>query len=310
MKPRIDAHDPVYRARLTDVLREHYFNPVADGYLETEEGRNELNDHLSHRYEQAVDHVVPWLQRAGELDTRSIIEVGSGTGSSTLALAQVAREVNCFEIHQGSIAVALERLKFWGVSNVRVNATLFDRECEFVRLGAAADVIVFYAVLEHMTAQECLDALTLAWELLPAGGLLVVAETPNRLSMVDEHTSWLPFFAQLPRPIQVRYAERSPREHFRWAIANAAQSGSAAAELMMTRWGNGISFHEFELAIGPGIHDAIVLDGYEREIKKLVPVSSIDLHLQSLFDEFGVKAHRAFTRRTMYLVARKPSSGL
>jgi hypothetical protein len=40
------------------------------------------------------------------------------------------------------------------------------------------------------------------------------------------------------------------------------------------------SFHEFELAIGPGVYDRIVLDGYEPEITSLFAVSPIDRTLQ------------------------------
>jgi ubiquinone/menaquinone biosynthesis C-methylase UbiE len=248
---------------------------------------------------------VPWLQRKFDFTGKAIIEVGSGTGSSTLALAHMAQVVECYEIHQGSIAVARERLDFFDIKNVCFHTTAFDNNCEFVRTGGKSDAIVFYAVLEHMTHRECLDVLSLAWQILNPGGIIVVLETPNRFSMLDEHTSWLPFFSQLPREIQVRYAARSPREQFRSVIADAATEGSDSALDVMTRWGSGISFHEFELAIGDRIHDSIVLDGYEREMTEFMPISGIDRTLQAIFKEYKVNAHRAFTRRFLYFVAQK-----
>ena len=305
MRGRVDVHDPVYRDRVSAVLKQHYFTHVEEGYLDTDLGRNMLADHVARRYEQVIQSIVPWLEQKYDLSGRSMIEIGSGTGSSTLALAQVAQSVTCFEIHAGAIAVARERLQFWGMENARINEALFDTECEFVRAGGTADAIVFYAVLEHMTLQECLDALRLAWSVLRPGGILLVAETPNRLSVMDEHTSRLPFFTQLPRELQVLYAPRSPRRDFRWAIAAAARESTEAALMMMTRWGVGVSFHEFELAIGDEIHQAITLDGYEPEITNIFPVTDVDTTLVYQFKSVGVSAHRAFTRRMMYFVAEK-----
>lgn len=302
----IDTSNPAYRARLTDALKEHYFRgQVAEGYLDSPEGQVTLNDHLHGRSELAARHVVPWLRRRFELSSMTLIEVGSGTGSATLALAGEAKSVECYEIHAGSLAVAAERLSFWGIENVRLQAALFDERCALVQQGGHADAVVLYATLEHMTLDECLSVLALSWRVLRPGGILVVAETPNRLNMVDEHTSWLPFFSQLPRALQVKYAPKSPREEFRWAIAHAGESGPEQAMEAMTRWGSGISFHEFELAIGSDIHDMIVLDGYEPEITGLFPLNPIDRTLESIFAQFGIKAHRAFTRRQMYFVVQK-----
>jgi ubiquinone/menaquinone biosynthesis C-methylase UbiE len=291
---------------MRQALEKNYFVGVLDGYLDTEEGKNSLADHTAGRYQIAADQVMPWLHRKFDLSERTVIEIGSGTGSSTLALAQVARSVECYELNQYATAVARERLDFWGITNVHFHSTLFDEKCELVQSGGTATAIMLYAALEHMTHEECLAILALSWRILRPGGILVIAETPNRFSFVDEHTSLLPFFSQLPREIQVRYAVRSPRDDFRWAIAEAGREGHEKALEAMTRWGSGISYHEFELGIGQDVHQFVVLDGYEPEITNIVPVSEIDTILQTVFKQFGVQAHRAFTRRSLYLVLQKP----
>jgi protein-L-isoaspartate O-methyltransferase len=302
----VDPHDTEYVACMQRSLARHYFNHVSPNYLETQLGKDNMRDHVSRRYEWAAHHVMPWLARRFDLSPMTVIEIGSGTGSSTLALAQVAAAVECYELHDGATAVARDRLSFWGTPNVQCHSVLFDKRCRFIKKGGRADAILLYATLEHMYAEECLDILALGWRILRPGGFMAIAETPNRLSMLDEHTSLLPFFSQLPREIQVRYAPRSPRDDFRWAIADAAHRGHGKALDMMTRWGSGVSYHEFELALGDEVHSWIVLDGYEPEIAEIFPVTAIDTTLQDLFQQLDVRAHRAFTRRNLFFVLQKP----
>jgi 2-polyprenyl-3-methyl-5-hydroxy-6-metoxy-1,4-benzoquinol methylase len=56
------------------------------------------------------------------------------------------------------------------------------------------DLIVFFAVLEHMTPIECLSSLNIYWRKMKLGALLAAIETPNRLWFYDGHTARLPFF--------------------------------------------------------------------------------------------------------------------
>jgi ubiquinone/menaquinone biosynthesis C-methylase UbiE len=219
-----------------------------------------------------------------------MVEIGSGTGSSTLAFAHAVGSTECYELDNHSTAVALERLAFWGIENVYFNSVLFsvlfDEECPFVQSGSQADGVILFATLEHMAHEEALRVLSLSWRIVRPGGIIIVADTPNRFSIIDQHTSWLPFFAQLPRAIQVLYSAKSPREQFRRAIADASKLSQTQALNAMVRWGSGISFHEFELAIGDGVHEYIVLDGYEPEIARLIPISEIDTTLKMIFHAF------------------------
>jgi ubiquinone/menaquinone biosynthesis C-methylase UbiE len=302
----LDINNEKYAARMREVLNEHYYAGMPQGYLETECGKQDLHAHVRERYRIAARHVVPWLSQRFDLSSMSAIEVGSGTGSSTLALAEKMKSIDCYELYPSSRAIASARLGFWGIGNVEFHATLFDEQCDYVRSGGRTDAVLLYATLEHMTAEECLAVLALSWRVLRSHGILIVAETPNRFCMVDHHTSWLPFFSQLPREIQVLYAPRSPREDFRQAIAEAGRRGRAEALEAMTRWGSGISFHEFELAIGNEVHSQIVLDGYEPEITSIFPVGAMDSALQALFEQFRVSVNRAFTRSSMFFVVEKP----
>jgi len=307
----IDVHDATYVARMKKVLRKHYYHESGEEFLESDCGKRDLKHHLSERYEMAANHVVPWLKSRYNLTAWNVIEVGSGTGSSTLALSQSVQSITCFEISRNSTAIATERLACWDVQNVKFVDELFDRKCRFVKSGRRADAILLFATLEHMTHKECLSILEVAWETVAPGGALIVADTPNRFSFVDEHTAWLPFFASLPREIQVAYAKHSPREDFRSSIDRAQKAwpsfwGKRAA-YAMTRWGSGISYHEFELAIGMDVHRYVTLDGMEPEITSLIPIDEIDEGLRTLLAKYSSHVHRAFSRRSFYLVLEKPA---
>ena len=74
-----------------------------------------------------------------------------------------------------------------------------------------ADMVLLFAVLEHLTQEERIRYLSFIWhEILRPGGYLIVVDTPNRLSYFDEHTSVMPFFHLLPPYLALRYFDRSP----------------------------------------------------------------------------------------------------
>ena len=171
-------------------------------------------EHTYARYLRFAEHVVPWVRSVADISNATVIEVGSGTGSATLAFAPHVGRILCYDIAEASIAAAKERMNYFGVKNVSFEGELFHQNCRFAKDGEGADVVLLIAVLEHMTFAEFEAVLRLSWDRLRPGGILVVAETPNRLSVVDYHTSWINFFQWLPEEIKLRYLDRSPREHF------------------------------------------------------------------------------------------------
>lgn len=237
-------------AQLHETLREHYFRNVRyssgltyDKYLETPEGRGDCADHTVNRLFGFRTTVIPWLDTLKPLSTGRVLEIGSGTGCSTLALAEQGASVIGVDIDEPSLIVARKRAELYGVSCRLVN----DNAVNIGRFaGEPFDFIIFFAALEHMTIDERIRSIGLAWEMLPPGGLLVVIETPNRLWFTDEHTSLLPFFHWLPDEMAFRYAERSPRTNF----YRFGRSVQGEVPMAFHRLGRGVSFHEFELAMG------------------------------------------------------------
>lgn len=230
----------------TAVLRQ----ALLDGFLPAEragtpEGRADLENHLHARLAHDRRYVVPWLDSIRPLQGLRILEIGCGTGSSTVALAEQGAAVAGLDLDAAGLRIAEQRLRLYDLP-----AELFLGNAESLPAELSArtfDVVVFYASLEHMLYAERIAALRRAWELLPAGGLLAVIEAPNRLWYYDHHTSHLNFFFWLPEELAVPYAQFSPRASL---CAEVAGGGAAAAERLQ-RAGRGVSYHELELALGP-----------------------------------------------------------
>jgi SAM-dependent methyltransferase len=242
---RFRTPHPAGMADLRRVLIESYFCQMPKGYLETSLGHDDLRDHLSGRLDTARMSVVPWLDDARRLDGATILEIGCGTGSSTLALAEQGAAVTGVDIDEGSLAAATERCRCHGVDAKFMVAN--GRDVAEILEGQHFDVIVFYASLEHMTVSERIAALGGAWDRLRPGDCLAVADTPNRLWPADDHSSQLPFYNWLPDDLALQVAHESPRELFRHTLETAAPDGLLA----LARFGRGVSYHEFEIALGP-----------------------------------------------------------
>jgi len=295
-------------------LKRHYFARsiwegaiTPEAYLSSEEGRNDLLNHLNLRLNDFRQTIIPWLSDVKPLQGTSILEIGCGTGSSTVALAEQGARITAVDIDEESLAVARDRCRVYGfnVHFLQANAT----EIYQLLKGQHFDFIIFFACLEHMTNDERLVALKDTWDMLEAGGLLCVIETPNRLWYFDDHTSWLPFYMWLPDKLAFLYSKLSPRKPF----CHSYHQYSDEKMLSFLRHGRGVSFHEFDIAI--------------KNVKELNIVSCLQLYLreknilrewwwrtkdeyayESFLAKQGPRIHRAFYQPSLDLIIRKEAN--
>lgn len=243
-------------------LNQHYFPRFPVGYLETPRGKTDLEDHLVGRLRRARTEVVPWLSETVRLRDAHLVEIGSGTGASTLAFAEQGAHVTAVDVDTASLEVARDRCKAYGVKNVAFVAANAASLPEVFK-SDSFDLIVFYASLEHMTYDERIASISGSWGLLRVGGHWSIVETPNRLWYYDSHTSLLPFFHWLPDDVAVRYARRfSPRAGLRERL----QESDEESLLRLIRAGRGMSYHELELALDSldELHIVSALVSYQR----------------------------------------------
>jgi S-adenosylmethionine-dependent methyltransferase len=258
LSKRFTQRSPAATESIVQSLHRNYFprqiwGEVAistEAWVATAEGREDLQDHLDRRLNSFRNKLIPWLDAARPLLGARILEIGCGTGASTVALAEQGATVTAIDIDEPSLRVAEERCAAHNV------------QCELVHANGAGarkflerepyDFVIFFACLEHMTHVERLEAMHDTWHALPRGALWCVIETPNRLWPFDDHTSRLPFFNWLPDELAFAYSRFSPREPLR----SSYRTLSADSMESFLRHGRGVSFHEFDMAIA----DSATLD--------------------------------------------------
>lgn len=247
MKRRFITNTPERLAVVRSALLHHYFADRSDAFVESEEGRRHLHDTLVRRLEKNRQLVIPWLTSLRSLEGARVLEIGCGTGSSSVALAEQGAHVTGVDIDSASLAVAQARACAYEVDIRLICANATDMQRLFGH--ETFDLIIFYATLEHMTVAERLSAIRSTWEMLPTGGLWCVTEAPNRLWFFDAHTSFLPFFHWLPDDLAMRYGTHSMR-----SIAEEGDDPSDPTTVLhFLRHGRGVSYHEFELALGAAV---------------------------------------------------------
>lgn len=260
-------------------------------------------DHIWLRQAQVSQRIVPWLAGIGALRSVDVLEIGCGTGSSGVGLGPHVRSVTGVDIDSPSIELARLRASAFGADNVIFKLTSDPLDAVYAsRYG----LVLLYAVLEHMLTDEREALLAQAWAAVEPGGCLVVCETPNRLAWFDYHTAQLPFFGALPPHLQSEWATRSPRKLFAESLKQARERGGQEDQIKLARWGLGISFHEFELAIGPDVHQYVIADGLEPDLLKLYPLRLEDTLLLEYFARKPLNQSLAFARQPLNLVIRKP----
>ncbi len=123
-----------------------------NAYFSTPEGQGDLHSHLMGRLADFRFTVIPWLNATVPLYGKRILEIGSGTGASAVALAEQAAHVVGMDVSNSSLTVAKAR------------CALYKMDAEFL-VGNAQNVvqlvqnrnfdcIIFFAALEHMTLEE------------------------------------------------------------------------------------------------------------------------------------------------------------
>ena len=295
------------RDRLEAYLLDH-FTPLAAHNSDPKV----LRVHVEGRSRFFLNTVLPWVEQFADLKTLEFVEFGPGTGSTTAPLALAAKSVAAYDISEVSAGVARERLKLMGIENASVTVANSANLLSGIRRAhgeQGVDAVMMFAVLEHMTVQERLETLRVAWDILKDDGILVVGDTPNRLVYQHGHTSRFPFFDMVPGELTTHYSERFENDVLKRAFAEWKMAGKTNLEIgqCIDRWGRGISFHEFEIALESDLERKVIADGFESIITNPIPVTRIEAHLMRFMNDMLPEIPLGFCRAALYLILRKNS---
>ncbi|MEJ7799018.1 MAG: methyltransferase domain-containing protein [Ilumatobacter sp.] len=300
------ASDEIVRL-LEAPFRDLVFCDWDQDFITTREGLESMRVALVDRYLSCRNHVVPWLDHALSLRPRNVVEIGSGTGSSSVALAERACHVTAFEIDEASVLAARERADAHDVSNVSFELCAPDEIVARATAVGGIDLFLMVAVLEHLTESERNETLGMLWQALEPGGALAIVETPNRLSYYDGHSSVQDFTHLLPDALAFRLADTSPRVAYRDVMRRAAGEPTVEdSSITRARFGLGASYHEFMAAIDEPLDEIVVADGYEPEILSWFGIYFEEQILLQYMVGRGLPIPFGFARSVMNLVLRKP----
>jgi len=293
--------------QIEDGLLATYFTNYDQSFLSTETGKEDIKANVYRRYNSALKHVVPWVANQIDLKQKTVAEIGCGTGASTAAFAHFVQKVDGYDIDRQAVEGARARLEVMGFENVSLHLVSPEGLVAALKENhpGGVDIILLFAVLEHQTIKERHETLKLCWELLKPGGVLVVNDTPNLLYYTDLHTSLLPFLHWLPSELYARYAGRSPREGFGEGFADFETIPLQELDTSIMRWGRGVSYHDFELALGKNHGQYLVANGFEKEILTWVEVSFEEELLRQYFLVNELKVPLAFSRVVLNLIYKK-----
>ncbi len=292
-----------YRKVLRKVLVEKCYSHINQAFLQSEEGRDEIEQHLTYRIIDVEKKMIPWIEEVYDLTYKKILEIGCGTGSMTIPFAMRADEVFSFDIWD-TIQVAKKRADLFDLKNITFKQIssdwISDREqnTRFFNRLSNFDVITFDAFLEHLTIPERLAILKSTWDNLPNGGVIIIYETPNRLYYYDWHSFLLPFFDCLPDELAAIYAKRSKRALFKDLLENENWQEK------LYNIGRGVSYHEFELSINFS-EMRVLNDGYSHILGNRSANDQYTYSLQTIFRKELPNIPIGFTAKSLDLILQK-----
>ena len=209
----------------------------------------------------ATNAVIPWLEQYVTFKGARVLEYGCGSGAVSQAFAARAARVDGLDINAAEVARGTDWQQATGVENVHLASHPPEEILDAMRdFAGRVDIVLLYAVLEHLSLDERLEVLAIARELVPNDGFIICIETPNRLVSFDHHSTQMPYLHWLELELGVRYGNRSPRPDFTRELAHARREHTERE--WWTRYGRTVSFHEFELAFGD-IDAHVAAGGYD-----------------------------------------------
>jgi len=237
-----------YRAQTAVKSRAHYVSKIA-----ALRGMPGVGDYELLRVRTAEQHFLPpLLDGLGDVSGRTALEIGCGKGLKAAVFGDFFQRYVGVDLNQNHVAIAQQNLLRIGsrAECYVANGIEVARSSRKFGFEKAPDVLILFAVLEHLLPSERVELLHHVRSVVAGGGAVLFAETPNRLIAHDAHSSQLHFAQSLPPELMIRYVQKSRHEPWLWALRQWGNDTTA-----LYRAGVGLSFHDFELDFADDTRD-------------------------------------------------------
>lgn len=268
-------HRPIYIG-MNNFIDDDFSSSTSELFSQYYAGMRDIGAHPYEldRISSAIYYVRALLKRKGLSGSdKTALEIGSGKGMKSIALADLFGRYIGIDINGSDLLEAERR-----------NAKFGNRPIDFICGNAATviensgshgiphkiDVLILYAVLEHLTLEEREVIIKLADDVMLSGGKVLVMEVPNRLTPFDSHTLNGHFFNWLPDKFANELARSSAKQpEIKEMLRPWHESG---AQTQLARAGRGVSYHDFSAALSnPFQSYSYVADGFDVEMLNMEP---------------------------------------
>lgn len=275
-----------------------------------------IHDRLEHtafgRMQMCQLNIVPWLNETIELSSANALEIGAGQGSLTAPLILAGANVTALDIDEAFLEALKVRTRMMGVQEPTCILAEPDWavECPKHILTSIqqADVIIMYALLEHMMPVERVRLLQTLKKCCSPHCKIAIMEAPNRLAPWDWHTSLLAFADIVPDQLYQEVLLKSPKASVANTLGAPTSRMADVDEVGLYRSGRGVSFHEFDAAVGIENID-VLSDGYHEYIRRTrdrfnKPSAKFEEALIEIFQAQTPPIPAAFARPSIDLIFR------
>src|SRR5581483_3407178 len=112
------------------------------------------------RRRRAADVLIPWIEQTVPLAGKTVLEYGCGNAAVSVAFAERAERLIGLDIDEAGIDLGRNEIRKRGLVNVELALHPVDEILEAAaRRRGQVDVVLLYAVLEHLTVSERLEVL-------------------------------------------------------------------------------------------------------------------------------------------------------
>jgi 2-polyprenyl-3-methyl-5-hydroxy-6-metoxy-1,4-benzoquinol methylase len=145
---------------------------------------------------------------------KRLLDFGCGCGASTFALSRIFPNSHILGLDRLEDCIRVCNLKKEQLNLDRVSFVTSISDDHLPAALGHIDYVILCGVYEHLLPPERKSLLHAIWNMLPVGGVLFVAQTPNRYSPIGTHVTRIPMVNFLPDSLAFRVGHWAMKKQY------------------------------------------------------------------------------------------------